>query len=487
VRILYLDLDTLRPDHLGCYGYHRNTSPNIDAIAKEGIKFTNYHCSDAPCLPSRTALMSGRFGIRTGVVGHGGTAADMRLEGKSRAFKQTLNNESLPGFLRKQGFKTISISPFAERHSAWWFNAGFNEMYNTGKSGMESAEEITPVVLDWIKRSGKDDNWFLQLNYWDAHAPYRTPANFDNPFKNDPVNFWIDDKILAEHRSMPGPHGAQDITMYNNKLDPRYPKHLGEIKDMKDLRKMIDGYDSGIRYMDGHLGQLFAAFRKIGVFEDMMIIVSSDHGENMGELGLYGEHATADRSTTRIPMIIRLPEGKTTKTNDGLHYNLDLPPTIAEYLGAKAPEQWDGQSYAKAFDSEDDCGREYLVVGQCAHGCQRGVRFGKWMYIRTYHDFYHLFPKEMLFDIENDPYEQHNLAGEYPAICHHAAHILLSWHDDTMMKSSSDRDPLWTVMKEGGGFHSRGYLKEYCNFLESTGRGNHIAELKRRHPDEFKA
>ena len=81
MRILYLDLDTLRPDHLGCYGYHRNTSPNIDRIAAEGVRFDNYHCSDAPCLPSRTALMTGRFGIHTGVVGHGGTAADMRLEG----------------------------------------------------------------------------------------------------------------------------------------------------------------------------------------------------------------------------------------------------------------------------------------------------------------------------------------------------------------------------------------------------------------------
>ena len=58
MRILYLDLDTMRPDHLGCYGYHRNTSPNIDRIAAQGVRFTNYYCTDAPCLPSRTALMT---------------------------------------------------------------------------------------------------------------------------------------------------------------------------------------------------------------------------------------------------------------------------------------------------------------------------------------------------------------------------------------------------------------------------------------------
>ena len=74
MRIIYIDVDSLRADHLGCYGYHRNTSPNIDAIARRGVRFSDCWASDAPCLPSRTALYSGRFGIHTGVVGHCGTA-----------------------------------------------------------------------------------------------------------------------------------------------------------------------------------------------------------------------------------------------------------------------------------------------------------------------------------------------------------------------------------------------------------------------------
>ena len=73
MRILYVDIDTLRPDHLGCYGYHRQTSPNIDAFAKTAAVFENVHASDVPCLPSRTALLTGRFGIHNGVVNHGGT------------------------------------------------------------------------------------------------------------------------------------------------------------------------------------------------------------------------------------------------------------------------------------------------------------------------------------------------------------------------------------------------------------------------------
>ena len=77
MRILYIDIDSLRPDHLGCYGYHRNTSPNIDLIAKEGVKFTNFYSTDTPCLPSRTAFFGGNFGYKKGVVDHGGEFSDL--------------------------------------------------------------------------------------------------------------------------------------------------------------------------------------------------------------------------------------------------------------------------------------------------------------------------------------------------------------------------------------------------------------------------
>ena len=86
VRILYLDIDTLRADHLGCAGYHRDTTPNIDALAADGVRFANVYASDVPCLPSRTALITGAFGIRNGVVNHGGAAADLRSLGARREF-----------------------------------------------------------------------------------------------------------------------------------------------------------------------------------------------------------------------------------------------------------------------------------------------------------------------------------------------------------------------------------------------------------------
>ncbi|MGC1482077.1 MAG: sulfatase, partial [Chthoniobacterales bacterium] len=173
MRILYLDIDSLRPDHLGCYGYHRNTSPHIDSIAKQGVRFNSVYCSDAPCLPSRTAMYTGRFGIHTGVVSHGGTAADPRLDGASRGDRDLIEREALPRFLQLQGLHTAQISPFGQRHAARQLFAGFNEIHSTGGGGMESAEVVTPIVEKWLKDNAAKDDWFLHVNYWDPHTPYR--------------------------------------------------------------------------------------------------------------------------------------------------------------------------------------------------------------------------------------------------------------------------------------------------------------------------
>ena len=201
---------------------------------------------------------------------------------------------------------------------------------------------------------------------------------------------------------------------------------------MADLRRFIDGYDCGIRYMDDHIGQLFAALEQAGVMDDLAIIISSDHGENLGELGLYGEHGTADNITCRIPLIIRWPGGAQGSVDKGLHYNLDLGPTLAELLGRPAKPHWDGESFAPTITRRADRGREYLVISQGCHVCQRSVRWGDWLYMRTYHDGYHLFPAEMLYNLADDPHEQHDLAAARPDLCAQGLRYLTEWHDQMM-------------------------------------------------------
>jgi arylsulfatase A-like enzyme len=493
MRILFLDLDSVSPRHLGCYGYHRNTSPNIDKIAEKGVRFNNYYTSDAPCAPSRTALMSGQFGIRNGLVGHGGTAGDMKLEGIDRdLFGRLSVGGSLPSFLQLgAGLNTALISPFPQRHATYNFYAGFNEIINTGKFGMESAEHVSPVVNDWLDRNAEKDDWFLYVNYWDAHTPYRAPESFGNPFAEEPLPEWANEDILEKHKKAVGPHTVHELEIdhfgmtYTNDTGDQFPRSPGEIKNMEDMRAMIDGYDCGIKYLDEHVGNLFTALEEKGILEDTIIIISADHGENMGQLGIYGEHATADDGTCRIPMIISWPGMKQGIVDDGLHYHLDLPVTLADMLELPSSPDWDGRSFAPILREGKECGRDYLVVSQCAHVAQRSVRFGDWLYMRTYHDGYHLFDKEMLFNLKDDPREENNVADQYKEICMEATYYLHEWHDEMMFKSKDNVDPLWTVMKEGGPYHAKGFLKNYGERLIQTGREDQFYELKQKHPSEF--
>lgn len=502
MRILYIDIDSLRPDHLGCYGYGRNTSPAIDGIAREGIVFENCYTPDAPCLPSRTALYSGRFGIQTGVVGHGGTAAQPKIEGRDRNFRDAFDEQGLARQLQALGYHTAMISPFGQRHAAWHFYAGFNEIHNTGQRGMESAETVSPEVDRWLAARAGDDNWFLHVNYWDPHTPYRVPVDYGDPFAGDPLPEWLDsEERIAEHNALCGPHTSLEIGMYGDGESDFFPRHPGKIVDRASLRRMIDGYDTGIRYADDQIAKIVSALKSAGVYGDTMIIISADHGENMGELGIYGEHGTADNATCRIPLIVKFPGGVAGKRDRALRYNIDLAPTLMDLLGGEKQALWDGRSWAASISGTGDPGWEDLVISQCAHVCQRSVRWENWLYVRTYHDGFHLFPDEMLFDIAADPHETCDLAGENPGLCREGAWRLCRWHDRQMQKmarTANDAvDPLWTVIREGGPFHARlgpaksgqpgrAGFEKYLGHLGSTGRAQHAAELREKYGEYLK-
>ncbi len=498
MRILYIDIDSLRPDHLGCYGYQRATSPNIDQLATEGVRFNHIYTPDAPCLPSRTALYSGRFGIQTGVVGHGGTAAQPKVEGPLRGFRDAFDEHGLARQLQKLGFHTAMISPFGQRHAAHWFYAGFNEIHNTGKGGMESAEEVWPVIDRWLDSSVEKDNWFLHVNFWDPHTPYRVPTDYGEPFADAPLPAWMEEEsLIARHNLIPGPHTSLEISMYDDLENQRFPRQTGKITDRASLRKHLNGYDTGIRYADEYVGRIVKRLKNAGVYEETAIIVSADHGENQGELGNWAEHGTADVATCRIPLIIKWPGGRSDGwADDGLRYNVDLAPTLMELLGGVKPTIWDGASFASAVMGTGAAQpeREDLIISQCAHVCQRSVRWEDWLYMRTYHDGFHLFPTEMLFNLKADPHEQLNLAGQRPDICREGAWRLARWYDAQMQKMARQpggnvTDPLWTVIQEGGPYHaihqgSRSPLPKYLLRLEATGRAESAAALREKY-EEF--
>ncbi|MHA1688052.1 MAG: sulfatase [Promethearchaeota archaeon] len=483
MRILYIDIDTTRADHLSCYGYHRKTTPHIDKIAKEGTIFTECYVSDAPCLPSRAALFMGQFGIHTGVIGHGGTAADMRVKGKDRGFVNPQYQYFWTYLIRKAKYYPVTISPFAERHSAYWFCAGWREMFNPGLMGLETANIVFPYVENWLNKNGKMDNWFLHVNTWDPHAPYRTPPDYENPFLNDPIPSWITQDIIDEHRKSYGPHSARDIWGIGTPMEAKfYTKAFPlagilEMETLEDYRKWIDGYDMGIHYADNMVGKIVEILKNLEVYDNTLIMISSDHGESQGELNVYGDHATADHIINRVPMIIKWPNMNWDKKYSSLIYQSDIATTILEGIGGKIPKTWDGKSFFNQIQNGEEFGRKYLILSQNAWSCQRAVRFDRWTFIRTYHTGLKDLPKYMLFDYENDFHMTSNLAETHVDIRNKALQLLEDWQWEMMKTSETRIDPIWTVIKEGGPHHARYELKGYLKRLKKSGREHLIQKI----------
>jgi arylsulfatase A-like enzyme len=485
MKVLYLDIDSLRPDHLGCYGYHRATSPNIDALASErgAVRFTNCYASDVPCLPSRTAMFCGRFGIHNGVINHGGVASEPFPDGYGREFRSRLGETNWMTCLRKLGYRTTTISSFGERHAAFHWYAGFSEIINPGQCGLERADEVTPIVLDWVKRNGRADDWFLHANLWDPHTPYRTPQEWGNPFKDDPLPAWYTEEVRQQHWQGCGPHSAQEVMGFGNDWEwdyaTKWPMQPVAMDSMEQARRMFDGYDRGVRFADEHIGRILNALSDINALDDTLVILSADHGENLGELNIYGDHQTADQHTCRIPLVVRVPRSnESPRIEKGLLYNVDLAATVIELLGGEVPPSWDGRSAGGSLVPR----RDHLVLSQGAWSCQRAVRFDRWLMIKSYHDGYHAFPDVMLFDVESDPHEQRDVAPQHPQVVRDAMAKLGAWLDDMKRTATHPIDPMQTVLSEGGPYHTRNQLPAYLKRLRSTGRTKWADVLAAKHP-----
>ncbi len=488
-RILYFDIDSLRPDHLGCYGYPRTTSPNIDKLAQESLQLTNCYCSDSPCLPSRTALFSGRFGVHNGIVDHGGPRSEMFSEGDERRFSSRLGKTSFMAQLRKTGMHTASISSFGERHSAWHWYAGFSEVHNSGKRGMDIVDDVEPLLHKWLDDQRENDNWFLHVNFWDPHQPYRTPEHYKPDFLHEPTPDWLTEEVRAAHWKSYGPQSAQELIDYGHnqaRFEATYPRQPHIIDSMDAVKRMFDGYDTAVRYVDDAVGRVIETLAAQGILDDTVIIISADHGENLGEQNVYGGHRLADYGTTHIPMIIRWP-GVTDSGNvtDAFHYNVDMAATVLDMVGAEVPDNWDGESFAGGLKSGSVSGRDYVVVSQGAVAAQRGVRFGDYMLIRSYHDGHQDMTPIALYNIADDPHETVNLADSQPEVVAQGLALLEQWLTQMMLTGEGHDDPMWAVIAQGGGYHARGELPAYLERLEATGRGDLVAGLREKYAAEL--
>jgi arylsulfatase A-like enzyme len=166
-----------------------------------------------------------------------------------------------------------------------------------------------------------------------------------------------------------------------------------------------------------------------------------------------------------------------------LHYQFDVTATLVEMLGGEVPEAWDARSFYPAYEGQQEEGRGYLVVSNCAWACQRAVRWSHYLLVRSYHTGFHDFPEVMLYDVTEDPHELDDMATTDPALVNEGLALLEHWTADEMRLSRRTVDPMWIVMREGGPFHARftsPQFEAYVERLRQTGRAAHAEDLLRR-------
>ena len=485
MRILFVDLDCLRSDHVGANGYHRNTTPNLDRVAAGGVTFTRAYCANSPCLPARASLFTARFGINNGIVAHHGTGERLRWthEGHWR-------DPARPFFqhhLWSKGMKTVSFSCFHDRHNAWWFTAGWQELHTfTRKRGQETADEVNAAALPWLTAHAREDNWFLHVHYWDIHTHYRITQEWADRFADDPPPAWPDQAAIDRHQRIYGPKTALDLfTLRDTSPTPVMPD---AVRTVADFKKLVDGYDGAIAYADHHAGQLLQALDDAGVLEDTAVIITGDHGDSFGEHGQYTDHGIANEAVHNVPMIVKWPGLPARGRREELIYIMDVAPTVCELMGFPVPAGWDARSFAPALRGEEFRGWPYLVYDHGIYTFTRTVRTPDWMLMQVLHPG--LYPYDdpvMLHDMKKDPHQEVNLAAERPEVAGELSRCLADWRQEQVRKGGVP-DPLEEMVPVGPFLYCK--PEPFVERLRKTGRGHFADDLIRRlsrfHPGMFK-
>lgn len=314
--VILVSLDTLRADHLGTYGYPRQTSPHIDTLARDGIQF-NQHYSTAPwTLPAHMSLFTSQPVSRH----------------KVHQQHQRLNREiiTLAEVLKTHGYVTGAFTGGGYVGSAFGFDRGFDFYQDRGLRGYKAAEHLFTRTSDWIIENRKN-RFFLFLHTYQIHGPYTTPAPFNTAFLNQD-HAWKKININAHLGGLKG-------------IYKPLPDHERE--------NIIALYDAEIRYTDEILiGPLIRLLQAVGLYDRTLIVLTSDHGEEFYDHGAWIHGQTLFNELIRIPLIIKKPfQEDGGGIRDDPAAITDITPTILEQLGIRASSMTRGFEGADLFNT----------------------------------------------------------------------------------------------------------------------------------------
>lgn len=405
-----------------CAGTPELYTPNLDRLAREGVRFSDFYCASPVCSPARASILTGRMPsahgvhdwIRSGNVDskkYAQAGRENPYGGYADETEPIAYLDGMPAYtdmLRQAGY-TCALSGKWHLGDSVRPQHGFDSWYTIGKGGcfyyhpdivengeitVRHGEYVTDLITDRacedIDRLSQGDRpFYLSVHYTAPHSPWESEQH---PKK------WIDYYDKCTFDSIPDIPDDPDMT-----FGPVY----GTSKRHENLR----GYFSAISAMDEGIGRILDALEKHGILDDTLIIFTADNGMSMGHHGIWGKGngtfpCNMFDTAVKVPFLLRYPAlvSKPGTVIDAMVSACDIYPTLADFVGGECPEGLCGTSFLPALRGEK--GREHIVIVD-EYGPVRMLRTREWKYVHRYP-----YGPHCLFDLVNDPGEEHNVVDD---------------------------------------------------------------------------
>lgn len=440
--VVLIVIDTLRADHLGCYGYERATSPQIDRLAAQSARFTDASVQYPMTSPSMATILTGL------------TPARHNLVSCRTVLPRAVT--TLAEQLAANGVVTAAVVSNPNLARAFQFDQGFQDYDEAFRRGAKQpGSEITARALSWLQRRGPEP-FFLYVHYLDPHSPYDPPAPFRDTFLHDAFSAKHTDLELSLRRGTRG-----EIT----------PDAVIE-GGATDADRYVARYDEEILAVDHEVGRLMAALQDHGLADQSAVILTADHGESLVERAVYFNHGDFSyQNNARVPLLVRGPGITAGGALDQQVEGSDIAPTILDLLGVPPLAAIDGRSLVPLLVGDPGAWPDEAVTIEAGHvagrpsGAWRAGRWklihnhsgldeadlGAWRFLTSARRWQRLWlgatgrqPYQLrweLYDLLTDPNETRNLVIEQPERFRELAPALLSWQRSLPRQREFEQDP----------------------------------------------
>lgn len=422
-------IDALRRDRLGVYGNRRGPSPNIDALAAEGTRFDTALTPAPWTLPAMASLWTSLYPSMHGAL-HWTNEALLAKKGKDLRPVSVLGESyvTLAEILRSKGFATAAFIDGAYTGPVFGLSQGFDRIVEDELYGVRLNTE---ALLQWLSDS-RPERFLAYLHVVEVHSPYGEPG-VPNELRGrtDPEAKRVLAVLEEERRRFrqidfdPAYAGSVDGAI----ATLRRLRAQGQV-ERRDLDHLLALYDRGIAYADIWIGALVAGLKKLGLYDQVVLVVTADHGEEFFDHGGFEHGDTFYDELLRIPLIIHVPGLGNGRTVDAQVSLLDVTPTLLDLLGVVHQEPLQGLSLRHAMAGEPFPDR--VLFAEANQGMRRvAMRTKKLKYM---HDAYQA-GRPQAFDLESDPTETKNLCQNGTEKCRVFAETIQDWQAEVRAAS----------------------------------------------------